>query len=427
MGDDGADDGADDDADGGDGDGDSDDGTDGDPGTACGEPQSCNQSPGLPAGVGLNSVAPYGCGGSGFELAWTQEAGGGGAKAVPRVSDLDEDGAPDIFMVPRKGGAWLFRGAGDGTFEFIDNLPGLSFVCGWGPDLGDLDGDGRIDIAIGDHCEGARAWSNQGGLSFSSADAGLVGENTYSGCGLGDVSGDGNLDIFCGADQFATGYSLAFGDGKGGWTVQSPAGIPLYQRVQGLVNGPQNMGHIAFADYDHDDDLDIFAFGQYGGGTVRAYVYQNGGDGTSWTAVATLSGGDASWVGKVVQGAIGDLDCDGNIDVAAGGTVYLGTGTSWTQAATVDGAEISDLGDIDGDGHLDLVTHTREAGVVVYINDGTGTTFAPTQTGVPFPAEYWEPHGIDLADVDGDGRLDIVRWAEVSNDFNHLEVWLQQP
>jgi hypothetical protein len=134
-------------------------------------------------------------------------------------------------------------------------------------------------------------------------------------------------------------------------------------------------------------------------------------------------------MGVTVQGAIGDVDCDGNTDVAAGGTIFIGNGSSWSNGGMIDGSEISDLGDLNGDGYLDLVTQKKQQpedmsqGFRVYLNDGSGTGWAEVDAGLS--QDMWEPHGLDIADVNGDGRLDIVRWAELANNMHKLEIWVQ--
>lgn len=158
------------------------------------------------------------------------------------------------------------------------------------------------------------------------------------------------------------------------------------------------------------------------GGGVIGYVYENDGD-ASFSSVAQPSGGASPWIGGPVQGSVADVDGDGALDVAAGGTVHLASGAgSWSPAATADGAMVSHFADMDGDCNVDLVTHSETAGLVLYLGDGTGG-FAPAASGLPdattFPPdlEIYEgdsfllgnAFGIEIADLDGNGALDVAR------------------
>jgi len=136
-------------------------------------------------------------------------------------------------------------------------------------------------------------------------------------------------------------------------------------------------------------------------------------------------------VGRTVTGvAIGDLDGDGKMDIAAAnldsGTVSLfrGIGTPGT-LSFAGRTDMTDtvfplavvIGDLDGDGHQDLAVSNFDANTVsVYRNTGQGTPLSP---------DTFEPridlqagartHSIAMNDLDGDGRLDLL----AANAFAH--------
>jgi hypothetical protein len=351
--------------------------------------------------------------------------------------DVNGDGLPDL-IIPCRGellSPKLARPANDQLTVYLN--PGATgawvrrdFPVGFGPyhsAIGDLDGDGRPDLVVPDY------QSNDGrdlailyGAKDREAlfeptrfigfpDTDLVneygldpqGEPRYPTPGLtsaviADVNGDGRPDIVAVSYQSNVFYVLLNEGGRKFRTLRYPQQPAPYDQMMG---GPRD---IAVGDFDGDGTPDL-AFSMYESNLVEVWK----GDG---------SGGFAPWRRASSFGRIpyhlkaGDLDGDGRPDIVVGNrstsdnvvvlrndpTRFTYDGSFSPQTAKrgeVTADEIRDvvLGDIDGDGILDLAAAARESGKLVFWR-GTGrrgfnAAFADRRT-MEFPGKG--PRGIAL-------------------------------
>ncbi|HEY8020475.1 MAG TPA: CRTAC1 family protein [Thermoanaerobaculia bacterium] len=219
----------------------------------------------------------------------------------------------------------LFRNKGNGTFEDVSRAAGLAGIAGPGLAVcfGDVDNDGWQDFYVANDNKPNFLLHNKGNGTFediSVLSGTAIGEPGHPEAGMGidmgDYDGDGLLDIV------VTNYELETNGlyrNLGGATfVDSrwPAGIAEPSLLY-LAFG------VAFADFDQDGDLDlVIADGNINpnaaelleGSTYaqRNLVFENLGQGKFREDKATGMDGV-----RVHRGlAVGDLDGDGDLDVA---------------------------------------------------------------------------------------------------------------
>jgi enediyne biosynthesis protein E4 len=236
-------------------------------------------------------------------------------------------------------------------------------AIGTGLAAGDYDGDGRVDLYVISKTERSRLFRNLGGWKFADVTeaAGLAfapGEWTQ-GAAFADVNNDGLLDLYiC---RFGAPNLLYINQGDGTFHEEAAA------RGLAVIDAS---GMAAFADYDRDGWLDVYLQTNVLDIESRPtgqpdYLFRNRGDGTfeDVTAPAGVSGPtqghSATWW---------DFNGDGWPDLYIANdfkdpdTLYRnnrdGTFTnvlSWVVPHTPHSSMGADLGDVNNDGHIDLL------------------------------------------------------------------------
>jgi hypothetical protein len=264
---------------------------------------------------------------------------------------------------------------------------------------------------------------------------GLPEEGNYNYVVLADLNKDTYLDI------------VASGAGRGGYYEASPGGLHAYTNRNGtsFINdsvglpqpGADNFhsthSQLQVIDINKDSNPDIVAAEwlshQYE--SLISIYLGNGGEGGSmkWTQ-AEGPGLYGSWSGVACR----DIDSDGHLDLVAGGAYGLnvwkgnhaGGVLNWTDASTgipdsihhVSGIR---LADVNNDGRLDIVTGQEEGpGVQVYTCSETGDIFwTEAHNGTPLARLKTNTWDVVLTDLNGDSNLDLVASAK-----NGIRVFL---
>lgn len=345
-----------------------------------------------------------------FRPAVTYETGGYLSSSVA-LGDLNGDGKVDLVVVNDCGAVPIdsdgkcpyatvdvMFGNGDGTF----GAPFTSPVTGWYPvsvALGDLNGDGRLDVVVADLCNMPNTCSAEG----CTCTGGLVevpGGTYDSGApfarsmALADVNRDGKLDILVGNDGYA-GVLLGNGDGTFKPAVTYGSGDAI---TVGDVNGdgkPDLLGAVSSS-----------SLGQ-------ASVLLGNGDGTFRPAAYYPTGGQYA---RSV--AVADVNGDGNRDVVVANLfgiwpdqraigVLIGNGDgSFQPPVTFDSGGVENfsvaLGDLNKDGKPDLVVVNGNVGVL--LNNAQICMTPPTITFSAGPTLLWPPNG-EMIPVKVSGKI----------------------
>ncbi len=386
-------------------------------------------------------------------VAWSREGDAAGeffGTDMDTAGDFDGDGYADVAIGsphastvnPSEGALHLFAGSAGllpstptrtiHTFQVGAQL-GLSVAY-----LGDVDGDGFGDVAVGapfTSSGNGAAYAVLGKPAFGFTlkainGAAFSGENLgFCVSGAGDVDGDGFTDLFVGAARYTNGqsfegaarvYSLNSKTiGFSGSLAGESAGINLGSVMDsaGDVNG------------DGYDDL-IYGMPNWGSGTGAARILSGGPAGVDGT-VLWFDTGLGTGYGAEVAG-IGDVNGDGYADVAVapavgqteiyfGGAIVSNTPDVLIPEAapTGVGRSIDGAGDVNGDGYADLIigypfaTGTvAEAGVVrVHLGGPAGPDPTPyvEWVGALNPGEtHLGQTVIGAGDIDGNGYDDVA-------------------
>ncbi|MFQ5883972.1 MAG: FG-GAP-like repeat-containing protein, partial [Thermoplasmata archaeon] len=330
--------------------------------------------------------------------------------------DVNHDGNLDIGAVTETAIMHVYVGDGQGTFsEESSGLPGVSSA--WDLVFADFNNDGKMDLAS----DGV--YLGNGGESGSMTWTYDSDPGSWFAATVADVNLDGKLDIVAGTD--ASGVHAWTGDGGVGgniiWT-DSSMGLPVFGNYWGTAVG----------DINHDGKPDIVVADNTNG--IKAWT-GNGQTGllSQWTDVYTGTGLPVAESYADVD--LGDVNNDGNLDIVStayysfnGVRVWLGNGGEggsmvWTENSagldtTADGYVGVSLRDVNNDGNPDIfAAHYGGGGLKVWLGDGGAggsVDWTEVSTGLP-TGNYVD---VDPGDYNNDGKMDFV----VSLN-NGIEVW----
>jgi len=321
------------------------------------------------------------------------------------TGDFNADGAPDVAWARQDFGAnrmMVQLNMGDGTLAASVGYTATSQSNDIG--AGDLEGDGDLDLVVVSQGDGLNnsiidLYFNNGVGSFTRQTA--TGGSGPKKLALADLNGDQRPDIaVTNYWGFSDDISVLLNNGNGtfGTQVRYPIGdVPA---------------GITAADLDGDGDRDLAVGRQQSGGQIKIHLLTNNGAG-AFVESKVLS--ITSFTGDPVV-VSADWDDDADQDLAVSGLssdnkVWILTNTGGLNFSTASyraGFSAFDMrpADIELDGDIDLLStdYSSNAGEFVLLKNNGNGTFA-----LPIIIESGRnPHDMDVADFNMDGRPDIA-------------------
>jgi hypothetical protein len=347
---------------------------------------------------------------------------------VITAGDLDGDGNLDLILGPQSGGGLsptpnaisgtgglgVLMGAGDGTFKGALAYPTGSTQFNLAYAIADINGDGKPDILTASSLlvgDGTGHFTVQLGNQFP----GLT-NNVGSVIRVADLNNDKKIDAVVTTTDAQGNPSSAhvfFGQTAGKFGAGTTLSVP-------------NVLDVAIADFNGDNIPDLAVLSYTMGSGISLHVLLGTGKGTFGAPLAvTLPSGTAQSTGGRIYSA--DFNNDKKTDLllldvgdpfkasVTGATyVFLGDGKGGLKLSEtitqVNNPFDAAIADFNKDGKLDLVLSSTDFNgslstpPLIFLGSGTGTF----GTGKPLPTVSTVPLHMVAADIDGDGKTDLV-------------------
>ncbi len=323
--------------------------------------------------------------------------------------DADGDGDLDLFSL-QPTSIHLYEDRGEEGFFEVPGLPAPPLSILKSAAWGDVDGDGDLDLLVMSGSPAA-AWlyRNAGGLRFAAPERLAVGPlGGFDSADFVDLDGDGDLDLYIASvGSVRQIHQVYLNDGAGRF------------RFGTVSSGSEGLEMFTlWGDLDGDMDLDA-VLGQ--GGRELSLLINEGGRLRDATAGSGLDVPLSE--GRIFQGALLDLDRDGDLDLLLlGGRLHVFLNDSSNGKAhfrrddslfdpvvndPVVPSTLSSTGDLDHDGYPEVLVQTVSGGrrTVRLFSRGADGHYRDIASELGLTDRTG--NAALLADLDGDGDLDL--------------------
>lgn len=311
--------------------------------------------------------------------------------------------------------------AGDGTLTILTNNGQGQFGVEATPQVGvvpdavavaDVNHDGKPDLICANYNDGTLTVLTNSGSGFISNAILTVGPQPLSVAAVTNLNGLGNVDL------------VSANSGTNTLTVWTNNGAGKFLLKGTLTVGPKPVSVVA-GDLTHQGRPDLISAND-GTNTLTVLINIGGG---AFVPVTYVVGNGPSAVAAVDVNGDGwlDLVCANETDGTLSVLTNNGTGDgTLTLASTVTmplGVQTFAVADLNGDGKPDLICANIDQGLQVALNTGNGTYSFNCILEPPGPDSAAVFNGLVAADINGDGRVDLV-----TADFNsnYLAVLLNE-